>query len=205
MTEESPCPSTGYDLSLNDCVDCDFLYGLNQIGELARELVEFEFSYITGSGAIRSELYTISGSLSGSLGELNILLNQSFCYTGCDGNPYPRLGLEEGEILQQIYMRDYNVKQAQKNLRGLYDIGIESSIAENEAEWIELSEGDTTIRRSPGSLANSASNRITLSKDFKALSEAAKDKIKDLVYAYNMYGSQPRQVAGDDAPISGRY
>ena len=32
-----------------------------------------------------------------------------------------------------------------------------------------------------------------------------KYKIKDLVYAYNMYGAQPRQVAGDDAPISGRY
>ena len=44
-----------------------------------------------------------------------------------------------------------------------------------------------------------------MSKDFRALSEAAKDKIKDLVYAYNMYGAQPRQVAGDDAPISGSY
>ena len=205
MTEESPCPSTGYDLSIGDCVDCNFLDELNQIGGLARELLEFEFSYITGSGAMRSELYTISGGLSGSLVELNVLLNQSFVYTGCDGNPYPRLGLEEGEILQQIYMRDYNVKQAQKTLRGLYDNNIESSIADNEAEWIELTEGDTTIRRSPGSLSNSASNRMGMSKDFRALSEAAKEKIKDLVYAYNMYGAQPRQVAGDDAPISGRY
>lgn len=205
MAEESPCPSTGYDLSLDECVDCGFLSGLNQIGGLARELLEFEFSYVTGSGAMQNELYVISGGLSGSLGELNVLLNQSFNYTGCDGNPNPRLGIEEGEILQQIYMRDYNVKQAQKTLRGLVDPLVEGSVASGDTEWIELTEGDTTIRRSPGSMSSSASNRITMSKDFRALSEAAKDKIKDLVYAYNMYGAQPRQIAGDDAPISGSY
>ena len=120
MAEDSTCPSTGYDLSINDCVSCDFGSGLNQIGGLARELVEYEFSYITGEAPRKAELYTISGTLSGSLGELNILLNQSFCYTGCDGNPNPRLGLEEGEILQQIYLRDYNVKQAQKNPQGTF-------------------------------------------------------------------------------------
>jgi hypothetical protein len=205
MAEDSACPSTGYDLSISGCVSCDFSSGLNQIGGLARELVEYEFSYITGEAPRKAELYTISGSLSGSLGELNILLNQSFCYTGCDGDPNPRLGLEEGEILQQIYLRDYNVKQAQKTLRGLSDPFVEGSVATGNVEWIELSEGDTTIRRSPGSLSSSAANRITMSKDFRALSEAAKDKIKELVYAYNMYGAQPRQIAGDDAPISGSY
>lgn len=200
---DSPCPTTGYDMSIEDCVRCDLTSGLNQIGELATELNEYYFDYISGESARKSELYTISGSLSGSLGELNVLLNESFCYTGCDGNPHPRLGIEEGEILQQIYLRDYNVKQAQKTLRGLVDTTVDSSIAGKEPEWIELTEGDTTIRRSPGSLSNSATNRINMSKDFRALSEAAKDKIRELVYSYNMYGSQPRQVAGNDAPISG--
>lgn len=194
----SPCPNTGYYLRVDECTNCYFEENLNQIGALAKQLVEFEFDYITGEGPVRSELYTVSGSLSGRLGELNILLNQSFCFTGCDGNPYPRLGKEEGDILQQLYMRDYNTKQAQKIMRGLYDETSMASVVQNEAEWTELSEGDTTIRRSPGSSASSASNRIALSKDFKALSEDADRKIKQLVYNYNMYGAQPRQVAGED-------
>lgn len=194
----SPCPNTGYYMRIDECTNCYFEENLNQIGALAKQLVEFEFDYITGEAAVRGELYTISGSLSGRLGEMNVLLNQSFCFTGCDGNPFPRLGKEEGDILQQLYMRDYNTKQAQKIMRGLYDETSESSVVQNEAEWTELSEGDTTIRRSPGSSASSASNRIALSKDFKALSEAADRKIKELVYNYNMYGAQPRQVAGED-------
>ncbi len=194
----SPCPNTGYYMRIDECTNCYFEENLNQIGALAKQLVEFEFDYITGEAAVRGELYTISGSLSGRLGEMNVLLNQSFCFTGCDGNPFPRLGKEEGDILQQLYMRDYNTKQAQKIMRGLYDETSESSVVQNEAEWTELSEGDTTIRRSPGSSASSASNRIALSKDFKALSEGADRKIKELVYNYNMYGAQPRQVAGED-------
>lgn len=194
----SPCPNTGYYLRIDECTNCYFEENLNQIGALAKQLVEFEFDYITGEAAVRSELYTISGSLSGRLGEMNVLLNQSFCYTGCDGNPFPRLGKEEGDILQQLYMRDYNTKQAQKIMRGLYDENTAASIAQNETEWTELSEGDTTIRRSPASSASSASNRIALSKDFKALSDDADRKIKQLVYNYNMYGAQPRQVAGED-------
>lgn len=194
----SPCPNTGYYMRVDECTNCYFEENLNQIGAFAKQLVEFEFDYITGEAAVRSELYTISGSLSGRLGEMNVLLNQSFCYTGCDGNPFPRLGKEEGDILQHLYMRDYNTKQAQKIMRGLYDENTTASVIQNEAEWTELSEGDTTIRRSPGSSASSASNRIALSKDFKALSDDADRKIKQLVYNYNMYGAQPRQVAGED-------
>ena len=58
------------------------------------------------------------------------------------------------------------------------------------------------VKRSPGSVANSASNRITMSKDFKSLAEAAKQRVEELVYAYNMYGAAPRQIAGNDAPIT---
>lgn len=194
----SPCPNTGYYLRIDECTNCHFDENLNQIGALAKELVEFEFDYITGEAAVRSELYTISGSLSGRLGELNTLINQSFCYTGCDGNPSPRLGREEGDILQNLYLRDYNIKQAQKLMRNVYDQNTVNQVIENSSDWIELTEGDTTIRRSPGSVTNSASNRIAMSKDFKALAEAADRKIKDLVYNYNMYGAQPRQVSGED-------
>lgn len=178
---------------------------MNQIGDLASGLLEYEFDYITGVSEKSAELTTISGGLSGRLGELNVLLNQRFCFTGSDGEPNPRLGLEEGDILQQLYLRDYNTKQAQRLLRNVYDSTTSGSVATNAAEWIELREGDTVIKRSPGSVANSASNRITMSKDFKSLAEAAKQRVEELVYAYNMYGAQPRQIAGEDAPLSGSY
>jgi hypothetical protein len=177
---------------------------INQIGQLASGLLLYEFDYISGDQERSSELTTISGSMSGKLGELNILINQSFRFTGDDGNPYPRLGNEEGDILQQLYLRDYNTKQAQKLMRGTYDSSTVNAINVEASEWIELREGDTVIKRNAGSIAYSATNRITLSKDYRVLASEAKDKIRDLVYNYNMYGAQPRQVVGLDAPISGK-
>ena len=76
----SPCPNKDYNMRVDDCIVCDPCENYNQIGCLAKELVEFEFDYVTGEAAVRSELYTISGSLSGRLGELNTLINQSFVY-----------------------------------------------------------------------------------------------------------------------------
>ena len=173
---------------------------MNQIGQLASGLLEYEFDYITGSSNRSSELLTISGSLSGRLGELNVLLNQSFEFTGQDGQIYPQLGQEEGDILQLLYMRDYNSKQAQKLLRGIYNADTEHSIVNANGDWIELSEGDTTIRRSPSALADSPASRMSASKEFKDLAKDADEKIKDLTYKYNMYGAEPVQVAGHDAP-----
>ena len=170
---------------------------INQIGKIASGLLEYEFDYITGDSKIY-ELQLISGSLSGRLGELNVILNQSFHFTGDDGNPNPRLQKEEWDILEQLYIRDYNTKQAQKLLRGVYDPGVSGSIVNESEPWIELSEGDTTIKKSPGSSGSSASSRMSMSKDFKALSEEARKKIDRLVYAYNMYGAEPRQVSPDD-------
>lgn len=170
---------------------------VNQIGKLASGLLMYEFDYISEEQK-PFELQLISGSLSGRMGELNILLNQSFAFTGDDGNPFPRLQKEESDILELLYIRDYNTKQAQKLLRGVYDAGTAESIADSPTPWIELSEGDTTIKRSPNSNGSSAANRITMSKDFKALSQEAREKIEQLVYAYNMYGAEPRQVIADD-------
>jgi len=168
---------------------------INQIGELASGILQYDFDFITGASAQASELLTISGSLSGSLGELNVLLNQGFSFTGADGNPSPRLGLEEGDILKQVYIRDWNTKQAQKLLRGIYDTSTAGSIV-GSTEWTELREGDTTIRRSSESSSTSSRARLNTSRDFKALAEEARLKIDKLVAAYNIYGGQPRQVAG---------
>ena len=166
---------------------------INQIGTIASGLMQYEFDYIAEEKK-PYEILVASGTISGKLGELNVLINQDFTYTGSDGNPYPRLQLEEIAILEQLYIREYNMKQAQKLLRGVYDEGTSGSIAVDASDWIELREGDTVIKRSAASIANSASNRIMMSKDFKAMAEDAAEKIKDMVYAYNLYGAQPRQV-----------
>ena len=183
---------------------------INQIGEIASGILKYEFDFIEDPVDQQSELYYISGSLSGKIGELNVLLNQDFSFTGADGNPFPRLGEEEASILEVMYIRDYNSRLAKKILRGIYNETTTKSTIVEAADWIELREGDTVIKRSPASLTNSASNRIAMSKDFKALSQEAENKIKDLVYAYNLYGAEPRQVSGSDAPdidctLSGTY
>jgi len=165
---------------------------LNQIGTLASGVLEYDFDFITGAAEKSGELTAISGTLSGDLGQLNILINQSFGYTGADGNPSPRLQEEEEQILSQIYIKDYYFKEARRVLRGLYDTS--SASAMSTTEWTELREGDTTIRRN----VFGARERSTAARAYRDLAEEADKKITELVYAYNMYGAQPRQVVGAD-------
>ena len=165
---------------------------VNQIGALASGVLLYDYDYITGTTEKSAMLTTISGSLSGHLGQVNVLLNQSFGYTGADGNPSPRLKQEEQEILVQIYLKDYYFKEARRVLRGLYDTG--SASAMSSTEWTELREGDSTIRRN----VYGARERNTSARVYKEMAEEADRKITELVYAYNMYGAQPRQVVGAD-------
>lgn len=176
------------------------MYSFNQIGELASGILKYEFDFIEDPTEQQAELLTISGSLSGKIGELNIILNQKFCFTGADGNPYPRLGDEESSILEEMYLRDYNTKQARKILRGSYNSTISGIDGGGQSNWTELREGDTTIKRPASAIPGLFTNKIDLSKNFKALAAESEQKIKDLAYSYNMYGAVPRQVAGQDAP-----
>jgi hypothetical protein len=180
------------------------MHNLNQIGQVASGLMSYEFSYIPEADK-EYELLIASGTISGKLGELNVLINQDFTYTGDDGNPFPRLQQEEISILEQLYIREYNTKQAQKLLRGVYEDGTSGGVVTAAADWIELREGDTVIKRNAASIASSAGTKITLSKDFKALADDAARKIQELVYAYNMYGARPIEVANfaceDNKPL----
>lgn len=171
---------------------------MNQIGQIASGLMDFEFIYITGDTQRVAELQKISGTLSGRMGELNTLINQSFNFTGDDGNPYPRLQHEESEILQLIYLRDYNRRESQKILRGIYDNSVVGSVIASDGDWIELKEGDTTIKRSSASLVNSAVNKTNVSSKFTDMSKMIGQRLGDLIHAYNMYGAVPRQAIGDD-------
>lgn len=174
---------------------------INQIGQIASGLIQYEFDYINPEDK-PYEILVASGTISGKLGELNVLLNQSFSYTGNDGNPSPRLQQEETAILEQLYIQEYNSKQAQKILRNVYQDGTSSSSDGAAAsDWVEIREGDTVIKRSATSSSSSASTKITLSKDFKALADDAARKIQQLVYSYNMYGSVPRQILFGDSCV----
>ena len=181
---------------------------MNQIGLIASGMLEYDFSFITDETERQSELLTISGSLSGRVGELNVLINQSFAFTGDEGDVDPRLGNEESAILRNIYMRDWSKKQSQKVLRGLYmdsTPGVLESSSESSTaatDWVELREGDTTIRRSASSSASSAVSRQNTEKAFRDMAKDIQEELKALVYKYNMYGAQPRQIISESCPIS---
>ncbi len=165
---------------------------MNQIGQIASGVLEYDFDFITGTTEKAAELLTISGGLSGHVGQLNVLINQSFGYTGTSGDLDPALQQEEKEILVQLYLKDYYFKESRKVLRSIYDSSLDSAF--NQSEWTELREGDTTIKRG----VFSAKDRNDASRNYKGLAEEADRKITELVGAYNMYGAVPRQVAGND-------
>lgn len=178
---------------------------MNQVGLIASGMLEYDFSFITGETEREAEMLTVSGSLSGKIGELNTLINQSFHFTGDDGEVDPRLQNEESAILRNIYMRDWCRKQSQKVLRGLYmDSTAESSSESYTAgsDWVELREGDTTIRRSAAISASSASSRLGTEKGFKDMAKDLAEELEALVYKYNMYGAEPRQVISESFPVS---
>ena len=164
---------------------------LNQIGEIASGVMEYDFDYITGTAEKSAMLTTTSGCLSGTLGQLNVLINQSFGFAS-GGSPSPLLQEEEKDILVQIYLKDYYFKEARRVLRGLYDESSSSSMG--SSDWTVLKEGDTTIQRS----TFGAKERSSAAKEYREMAREADKKITELVYAYNLYGAQPRQVAGAD-------
>ena len=176
---------------------------MNQIGHLASGVLDYDFSFITDPAEREPELLTISGSLSGKIGDLNTLIHQSFHFTGDDGELDPELQNEESAILRKLYMRDWCRKQGQKVLRGIYLDSVGGSSASGASvDWTELREGDTVIRRSSTSSASSATSRLDMQKAFKDMAKEIDEELKELVTRYNVYGAQPRQIISEDCPIS---
>ena len=175
---------------------------MNQLGIIASGILQYDFDFIPSGPEKESELLLISGTLSGRIGELNDLIHQSFHFVGNSGDIEPSLQNEESAILRKIYMRDWAKKQAHKVLRGLYLDSTPDSAASAAGDWVELSEGDTTIRRSASSSAASAASRINTQKGFRDLAKDIQEELKELIYRYNIYGGQPRQVISEDCPIS---
>lgn len=166
---------------------------MNDIGNLATSIWDNEFGDETGALHRTSEISSISGWLSANVGQLNNYIYTSFSGAS-DGQMYPvgEFQLEEQNIFSQIYLSHYYKKQSRNVLRG-----IDGSL-NNDIDWIRLKEGDSLIVRS---------NKTDVSKIYRDLGKESDEKLKNLVYYYNLYQSKPRQVAGRDGDfeISGKY
>ena len=110
----------------------------------------------------------------------------------------PELKYEEKAIFTQLYLKDYMNKQARNILRNAATSSSSSTstntTTDGVTDWIELREGDTSIRRS---VATSTSKN-TSAQIFQKSAAEANQLLKELVHSYNMYGSVPLQVAGID-------
>lgn len=134
-----------------------------------------------------------------SIGKLNLLLDTEFIidyagayagqtydaggYTGVyqQGDIYVALGNTEAAIYSEIYKQDYYDKKVRDAVNGLLDQG--SSGAAND--WINLSEGDSTITRT---------NRSELIKTYRGLQTDSRSDLDKLVGYYKSNQADPRQV-----------
>jgi hypothetical protein len=153
---------------------------MNDLGRLATKILNYEFS----EDRQRFPVSYISGWLDANIGELNGLLNEEFYVNDTGAIEFVSgsglLPVEEN-IFSTLYEIHYYEKAARDSLRGF--------IYGNDADWITLKEGDTTIQRQ---------NKNSVAKTFRDLKIDATERLNDLVGKYNMYKSGPLQVAGED-------
>ena len=172
---------------------------MNQLGELAYHIWDIEFGDHTTALERERNALLISGYLEVNLGQVNNLLNTDFYLDKANDCVKPALQTEEKAIFTQLYLKDYMNKQARNTLRNAVNSSTTSSTTTTEGvtDWVELREGDTSIRRS---IATSTSKNST-AKIFQASSRDAADILAKMVHSYNMYGCIPLQVAGADGGI----
>lgn len=172
---------------------------MNQIGELAYNIWDIEFGDHTTALERERNVLLISGYLEANIGQLNTLINTDFYINEEQDSVVPELKYEEKTIFTQLYLKDYMNKQARNILRNAAASSHSTNNSTNTTtvgvtDWIELREGDTSIRRSVAtSTSKNASAQI-----FQKSAAEANQLLKELVHSYNIYGSVPLQVAGMD-------
>lgn len=151
---------------------------MSTLGNLATQIYDYEFGYETGDSR-DVEISLVSGWLLGHLGELN-----TYIFTCFSGESPEGFGLEEQAIIQEMYITEWYRKGQRNALRGV-------TSTNSTLDWEVIREGDSYIKK-----PNNA-------KHYQDAVSASTKRFKDLVYAYNLYGAKPSQVAGEDAPITG--
>ncbi len=175
---------------------------MNQLGELGFNVWDVEFGDHSTALERERNALLISGYFESNIGQLNTLINSDFYLDDEQDRVAPPIQYEEKAIFTQLYLKDYMNKQARNILRNAASSSngnvstSSSSTTDGVTDWIELREGDTSIRRS---VATSTSKN-TSAQIFQKSAAEANQLLKELVHSYNMFGAVPLQVAGKDAP-----
>lgn len=147
---------------------------MNVFGELAGEILTYEFDGNTGIASLSS----ISGWLESNLGRLNSLVYKDFSEVSLQDD-------EEAQgIFKQVYLHSYYSKQTRNALRG-----IDSS---NGSDILSLDDGASSVR---------FVNRNEVSKVYRGLARDSKEELDGLVAKYNIYEARPQQVGGIESEI----
>jgi hypothetical protein len=173
---------------------------MNQLGELGFNVWDIEFGDHSSALERERNALLISGYFEGNLGQLNTLINSDFHLDTQHDEIHPPLQYEEKAIFTQLYLKDYMNKQARNILRNAASNSSSTNTStttttDGVTDWIELREGDTSIKRS---VATSTSKN-TSAQIFQKSAAEANQLLKELVHSYNMYGAVPLQVAGRDS------
>jgi len=175
---------------------------MNQLGELAFHIWDIEFGDHSTALERERNALLISGYLEANLGQLNTLIHTDFYVDEDEDKVVPPLQYEEKAIFTQLYLKDYMNKQARNILRNAASSSTESNETTTTiagvTDWIELREGDTSIKRSVAT----STTKNTSAQIFQKSAKEANELLKELVYSYNLYGAKPIQVAGKDAFIT---
>ena len=191
----SPLSNDDYDLnvsaqvigshSIGDAAD-SFVpgqYNGTQLGVLATKIYDEEIGFHTSGSARTTEIGLIANWLEGHLGELNNLIFTSFSGYNPEG-----FNLEEQSIIRELYLSEYNRKSHRRVLRGIDG-------SDGSPDFQVIREGDSMIQKS---------NKNVTAKSYREAYLDSQARVKDLVYAYNLYGAKPSQVYGADAPSTGQ-
>lgn len=170
---------------------------MNQLGELAYHIWDIEFGDHSSALERERNALLISGYLEVNLGQLNTLLNTDFYLDKTEDKVEPVMRYEEKAIFTQLYLKDYMQKQARNVLRNATVTSSTATTTDGVTDWVELREGDTSIRRS---IATSTSKNAS-AKIFQDSSKDAMALLEKMVHSYNMYGASPIQVAGVDGGV----
>lgn len=150
---------------------------MSTIGEIATRIYDNEFDDAPTQLEREFRIEYISGWLEANVGQLNNLTFQNFG----TGDSFLQ---EEEAILSKLYLKHFYNKEARSSL---------NTNGDNSLNWTRLTEGDTTIVRN---------SKVDIVREYKSLAKQANEELQELVYSYNSYQAIPRQVAGNDAPLS---
>lgn len=150
------------------------------LGQLALKIYDEEIGQYTQGAERTTEIVLISGWLEGHLGELNNLI-----YTSFSGDNPQGFLLEEQAIIREMYVSEYNRKKERAALRRMDGEG-------DTINWQTIQEGDSVIKRQIDT-----SNPTP--KLYHQAYLASQERMKELIYAYNMYKASPRQIVGKDS------